>query len=140
MTGQNIKQVIVLRSDLRNQQGKKVMTGKLIAQSCHASIAFLTNRLRSGIEGNKQISISKEFTEPELEWMKGLFTKICLKVNSEQELLDIYNRAKENNLEVHLIKDAGLTEFGGNPTLTCLAIGPDYSEAIDKITSHLSLF
>lgn len=32
------KQVIVLRTDLRNAQGHKIRTGKLIAQGAHASL------------------------------------------------------------------------------------------------------
>jgi len=43
------KQIIVMRTDLRNSQGQKVRTGKLIAQACHASIAFLTNRMKKNI-------------------------------------------------------------------------------------------
>jgi PTH2 family peptidyl-tRNA hydrolase len=38
-----------------------------------------------------------------------------------------------------LIIDSGKTEFGGVPTKTCLAIGPDYSEKIDKVTGNLKL-
>ena len=45
-------------------------------------------------------------------------------------------RLKEN---VKLITDAGLTEFNGVPTKTCLALGPDYPENIDPITGNLKL-
>ena len=41
-----IKQVIVVRTDLRNTEGQKVRTGKLFAQVSHASMAFLTNRIK----------------------------------------------------------------------------------------------
>lgn len=40
----------------------------------------------------------------------------------------------------NLITDSGLTEFGGVPTKTVCAIGPDYDEKIDKITGHLKLY
>ena len=43
-------------------------------------------------------------------------------------------------LEVHLIEDSGLTEFHGQVTPTCVAIGPDYSEKIDPITGNLQLY
>jgi hypothetical protein len=33
-----------------------------------------------------------------------------------------------------LIQDAGLTEFGGVPTYTALAIGPDEDAKIDELT------
>jgi PTH2 family peptidyl-tRNA hydrolase len=71
-------------------------------------------------------------------WFEGLHTKICVSVNSEQELLDIYNQATEAKLPCSLIKDAGLTEFK-EPTYTAVAIGPSYPENIDKITGKLPL-
>ena len=76
---------------------------------------------------------------PVKEWLEGSFTKICVSVNSEQELLDIYNKALENNINVKLIQDNGLTEFGGVKTYTCLALGPDYPEVLDPLTKHLPL-
>ncbi len=42
-------------------------------------------------------------------------------------------------LEVHLITDSGRTEFHGQPTRTCLAIGPDDAAKIDQVTGHLEL-
>lgn len=133
----DIKQIIVLRSDLKNKQGQKVRSGKLMAQVAHASMAFMSNRIRRYIY-DAEIPI-EEFSAPQLLWIEDLFTKVCLKVDSEEELLDIHQKAIEEGLEVHLITDSGLTEFD-KPTNTCLAIGPDYSERIGKITGHLSLF
>jgi peptidyl-tRNA hydrolase len=65
------------------------------------------------------------------------FTKICLGVSSLEELLEIEAKAKESGLVVKVIEDSGLTEFSGIPTITCLAIGPDYSSKIDPITRDL---
>jgi peptidyl-tRNA hydrolase, PTH2 family len=72
------------------------------------------------------------------DWLEGSFTKVCVSVNSEQELLAIYEAAIKAGLPCSLIKDAGHTEFK-EPTLTCCAIGPAYSGEIDKITGALSL-
>ncbi len=80
------------------------------------------------------------FSEAEMDWINGLFTKVCLQVNSEAELLEIHKKSSDAGLEVHLIQDSGLTEFAGIKTYTCLAIGPDYSDRIDKITSELKLY
>jgi PTH2 family peptidyl-tRNA hydrolase len=124
-----VKQIIVIRSDLKNKDGQKIRTGKIISQACHASIAFLTRRMRDKVP----------VTDVQEKWINGKFTKICVYVNSEAELLEIESRAIEAKLEVSLITDSGLTEFNGVPTRTCLAIGPDYSSKIDKITGHLSL-
>lgn len=118
------KQVIVMRKDLNMRKGK------MISQGCHASVSAVLNCMKNGDDG-KLDALD--------EWMSGRFKKVCLYVESEKELLDIYNTAKYNKLNVKLIKDAGLTEFDGVPTLTCLAIGPDYPEVIDPITGHLKL-
>jgi peptidyl-tRNA hydrolase len=42
--------------------------------------------------------------------------------------------------EVHLITDRGLTELGGVPTRTCLAVGPDYDDLIHPVTGDLDLY
>ena len=63
--------------------------------------------------------------------------KVTVKVGSEQELLDVYDKALAAGLVVHMITDRGLTEFGGVPTRTCLAVGPDYDDLIDPVTGDL---
>lgn len=123
-----VKQVIVMRHDLKMRRGKQ------IAQGAHASMAFLTRRL--SLSG--QLSLD-EFSEIEREWLSGAFAKVCCRVNSEDELLAIYEAALAAGLEVHLITDSGRTEFHGQPTRTCLAIGPDDAAKIDPITGTLEL-
>jgi len=130
-----IKQTLIMRKDLKMRRGKE------ISQGAHASMAWLTKRLQNqhvDLFGNVQ---AETYFEPhEWEWVKGLFTKICLQVDSEQELRDIYDKARAAGLVAELITDAGLTEFNGVPTVTCCAIGPDESEKIDLITGHLKLY
>lgn len=133
-----VKQIIIVRTDLRNSNGQKVRTGKLIAQACHASIAFLTNRMKKNI-ANPQALWWVNMSQPEKEWINGSFFKICLGVDTEQELLDIVEKARTLGVECNLITDQGHTEFNGVPTNTCLALGPDYSNKIDPITGHLKL-
>lgn len=110
--------------------------GKLLAQGSHASLGAILNYNK---HTNNTILIEYEDHEALKEWINGSHTKICVYVNSEQELLDIYADAMSKNVNVHLVRDLGLTEFNGVPTLTCLAIGPDWSENIDPITGHLPL-
>lgn len=127
-TPTRIKQVIVMRHDLKMRRGKQ------IAQGAHASMAFLCRRLQPG----QSVGLA-DFSEAEQAWLAGAFAKVCCRVDSEEELMEIHDRASEAGLEVHLITDSGKTEFHGQPTRTCLAIGPDEVEKIDPITSHLSL-
>ena len=75
----------------------------------------------------------------QIKWIEGNFKKVCVQVQTEQELLEVHEKAKAAGLDSHLIRDSGLTEFG-EPTYTCLAIGPDESAKIDKVTGNLSLY
>lgn len=124
----NIKQVIVMRHDLKMRRGKQ------IAQGAHASMAFLTRRLQN----SPSISIH-DFSPNAQGWIKGAFAKVCVRCNSEEELLAIHDKAIEFGLEAYLITDSGRTEFHGQPTRTCLAIGPDEASKIDQVTGHLEL-
>lgn len=131
------KQVIVMRT-VYESNGKQfgIRKGKLIAQGSHASMAFLTKRLEKSDYCTHEIQLSVA----EQEWLENSFTKVVCKVNSETELLNIADAAKSYGLECHIITDNGLTEFNGVPTVTCCAIGPDYSEKINKVTSELELY
>ena len=124
----NIKQAIVMRHDLKMRRGKQ------IAQGAHTSMSFLTRRLHS------KLSICMDdFTPNEQTWITGSFAKVCVRCNSEEELMAIHDKGMELGLEVHLITDSGRTEFHGQPTRTCLAIGPDEASKIDQVTGHLEL-
>ena len=153
MANNEPKQVLVWRNDLRNTQGQKVRSGKMAAQLAHASLGAILNYseiyLDASIDYNDgyhkyesqlgNCAVIQLNKQPLKEWLEGRFTKVCVSVDSEEELLDIYQQAIDNGVNVKLIKDAGLTEFGGVPTYTCLALGPDYPENIDPITGHLKL-
>jgi len=108
--------------------------GKQIAQGAHASMSFICRRLQE----RGTISLD-DFSAAERAWLNGAFAKICCRVDSEDELMVIHDKAVDAGLEVHLITDSGKTEFHGVPTRTCLAIGPDDAERIDAITGQLQL-
>jgi PTH2 family peptidyl-tRNA hydrolase len=129
------KQVIVMRTKYPDGKGGtfKIRTGKMIAQACHASISFLTNKL------DEYYQIKDSFTEAEKHWLDYDFAKICLQVETEEELLDIASKATDAGIKCHIITDNGTTEFHGVPTRTCLALGPDVPEKINAITGHLKL-
>ena len=46
----------------------------------------------------------------------------------------------QQGTNIALITDAGMTEFHGVPTHTCLAIEPAFPQDIDPITGELPLF
>lgn len=133
----DIKQVIVMRTHYPDGNGglRKLRTGKMIAQACHASMAFIGLPLKKYYKNDSCIILENT----EREWFKGSFAKIVCYVKTEEELFQIYGKAKANGLHADLITDNGATEFNGVPTVTCLGIGPDYSSKIDPITGELPL-
>ena len=130
------------RQILIAQGALKMRKGKLAAQAAHASLAALLNPVANHLQqhedgsGTLIVPLDKEATA----WLNGAFKKICVKVDSESELLSLHERAKALNLRCALIRDNGLTEFGGIPTYTVLAIGPHSKEVLDPLTGHLTLY
>jgi peptidyl-tRNA hydrolase, PTH2 family len=133
-----VKQVIVMRTQYPDGKGGhfQLRKGKLIAQGAHASSMWMRERLLNSYSDSKNIYL----TGDELSWLNEFYTKITLQVNSEEELEDIYNKAKVANLLVYMVTDLGKTAFDGVPTKTALAIGPHKSSLIDPITKELKLF
>ena len=125
----NVKQVIVVRKDLNMRKGK------IAAQASHASMGAIL-MLR---DKTKQDFVL-ELSEPVKYWLDNSFTKICVYVNSEEELVALSIKATQLGILNCLITDSGKTEFNGVPTTTCLAIGPDLVENVNLITDKLSLF
>jgi PTH2 family peptidyl-tRNA hydrolase len=113
------KQVIVMRTDL------KMSRGKIAAQAGHAAVS-------AAEEARKNCS----------DWWKAWIAegqcKIAVRVESEQELLELEEKAKQSKLPSALIVDRGLTELPPD-TITCLGIGPAPSTQIDAITGKLPL-
>lgn len=121
------KQILVVRKDLNMRKGK------IVAQTAHASLGIFTKFF---IE--KGLKFKDNIPEAVAEWLNSSFKKVCVYVNSEEELLEIYNKVPQEIPKI-LITDSGKTEFNNIPTHTCIAIGPWWSEDIDKITGNLPL-
>lgn len=128
-----MKQVIVIRKDLNMRKGK------MVAQGAHASMKVFFDKMEhikimSADDTVYSMVVPKFVTE----WISGTFTKICVGVDSEEELFCIYEDAKAKGILCSIIQDAGLTEFD-KPTYTAVAIGPDTSDKINQLTGHLKL-
>ena len=111
-----MKQVILIRSDL------KLPKGKLAAQCSHAAVEAAFNSDKKLVE----------------KWRKTGAKKVVLKVKDEKELLKYNQQAKDAGLKTALITDAGKTVIAPG-TKTCIAIGPDDEDNIDKITGKLKM-
>lgn len=129
----NIKQVIVVRRDLKMRRGKEC------AQVAHASMKVFFDRMTLLTDSEGQYYETEILSEEMIKWIEGAFTKIVVSVNSEEEIYELAKKATELDIPHAVIIDNGLTEFHGNKTTTCIAIGPAYSEEIDKLTRDLPL-
>lgn len=143
-----VKQVIVWRNDVRNSKGQKVTKGKMMAQAAHASLGVVLNSMehllkRIGASDGPDVLHAHvlEYMEQSYwdAWINGRFVKVVVGCETEQELLELHQKAKDAKIPTVLITDAGFTEFDNVPTNTCIAIGPYWAEEIDKITGNLKL-
>jgi len=127
------KQVLVMK---KFPKDRNLRTGKYCAQASHASLGAVFSI--GEMDGDYlKIPLKDPFVK---DWVIGRFTKITCYVTTDQELTDLYEAAKLAGLPCALIRDAGLTEFNGVPTLTAVGIGPGNEEEINKITGKLPLF
>jgi len=126
------KQVILIRKDLKMRRGKE------IAQGSHASMEFLTSQIRQQLHEKSDTTV--DLNAAEAAWLSAGMAKVCLQVNSEEELLDYHEKALRHGLKSFLITDSGRTEFGGTPTLPACAIGPAPASRIDAVTGNLTLY
>jgi PTH2 family peptidyl-tRNA hydrolase len=148
---ENIKQVIVIRRKYPDGKGGffQLRTGKLIAQAAHASMKVLLDKMDFyDVSLTTPPASSPRFAELSMimpksgclyKWLNSPFTKIVVYVDSEEELLEIKQKAEDAGILCALVTDAGKTEFHGEATNTVVAVGPEESEKIDKITGHLRL-
>lgn len=113
-----MKQVIIVRKDL------KMPAGKLGVQTAHAESALFTQWLKN--------------CPPNVhEWLSSGSKKVLLRVHSETELIDCYDRALKEHLYASIIKDNANTFFNV-PTFTCICVGP-YADT-NPIFDHLDLY
>jgi len=135
-----IKQVIVLRTKYPGKDGKptKIRNGKLAAMAAHSSLAVFLNRKFPILGWFGILLIPLNYNM--IRWVTGSFAKIVVYVESEKELIDVYEKALGAGLPAAIIKDSGRTEFRGVATVTAVAIGPDLSSKIDPVTGKLPLW
>ena len=136
------KMMIVMRRDL------KMRKGKIAAQAGHACIdAVLMALNREGrlgdlemTSGGMELKLTEKPVSPLSDWFMHGCAKICVYVDSEDALLDIAQKAEERGIMASVITDAGMTEFHGIPTKTCLALEPLPAEVADELTGSLPLY
>lgn len=133
------KQVIIARTDTN----PKMRKGKLAAQVSHASMKVIFDMMESKLALSTQgelivrtLVMVKD--QPLDKWVNGIFKKVVVGGTLDQ-ITTAYQKAKTEDIPCALIEDKGLTEFGGEVTITACAIGPDDPNKIDRITGNLKL-
>lgn len=156
-----MRQLIIARKDLN------MTPGKLAAQCCHASTAFLAKVIKDGtIRGTDAISYDEAtdtqevvfFFESEIrediyeDWLKGIYTKTICEAKNRNQLLKAVSMAEELGLkegeDFFLIKDNCLTELepeeigtdGVGRTLTCIGFRPLPDEVAHSISKKYQLY
>lgn len=144
-----MRQIIIARKDL------DMSAGKLAAQCCHASEAFLARSIEAGqciaesgtaddIIDTLQIQMRRDIRE---RWMGDIFTKTICVAKNRNQLMKAVTIAEgiglQEGKDFFLIKDCCLTELepeeigedGVGRTLTCIGFRPlpdDIAHAISK--------
>lgn len=152
-----MRQLIIARKDLN------MSPGKLAAQCCHASLAFLTAPMRR----QREIAPPIQYTRDDITyylpsvviqkdiydgWICDIFTKTICEAKNRNQLLKAVLIAEELGLQegedFFLIKDACLTELtpeekdenGVGRVLTCIGFRPLPDEIAHKISKKYQLY
>ena len=157
-----MRQLIIARKDLN------MSPGKLAAQCCHASIAFITSQLRDRsnvtefavgtiddsdeavVTGyDAELYFDKETYD---DWICVIFTKTICEAKNKNQLLKAVTIAQELGLkegeDYFLIKDACLTELepeevdenGVGRVLTCIGFRPLEDNIAHTISKKFQLY
>jgi len=131
-----MRQLIIARKDLQ------MSPGKLAAQVSHASMAFLSNMIRSGTVDKKvsvgteevdtyhiQIEMQSDIYE---DWLCDIFTKTICEAKNRNQLI------KDNCLTELEPEEVG--EDGIGITLTCIGFRPLPDEIAHQISRKYQLY
>lgn len=116
---EQMKMVLVVRSDLRLSKGKTA------SQCAHAAIICY--------------ELSQQQNPQLLEaWLNLGMPKIALRADSLAEINEILKKAEEMSVVAGLVRDAGRTQVEAG-TVTVLGLGPDTVNNIDSLVKQLKL-
>jgi PTH2 family peptidyl-tRNA hydrolase len=100
-------------------------TGKIAVQVAHAAVELAVR----GLKKNDAI-VNK--------WLIEGQKKVVVRIKSIEELQNTSDVAKRTGIPYAIIADRGLTEVEPG-TITCIGVGPEKEELIDKVTGSLPL-
>ena len=122
----NVKQVIVIRKDLRLRKNK------LVSLAIRATMQFILDNNESDRPDELQVKLSQQ----EVYWLKNSFDNDILVVSSQDALSDIILKAELNGINVYSIFEKSKKSDEG-PQLICAAFGPDEEDRISQVVGNL---
>ena len=123
LSNKDMKMTVCVRKDI------KMSPGKIASQVAHACLQLATN-LDSNPDRKAQVKKWQEVSNEKI---------VVLECTSLEEIASIQDKASELGVTTAKIADAGKTEISAG-SVTCIAVGPNDEEIIDKITGHLKLY
>ncbi|KAJ7949878.1 peptidyl-tRNA hydrolase 2, mitochondrial-like [Quillaja saponaria] len=115
---EDFKMVLVVRNDLK--MGK----GKIAAQCSHATLGLYRKLLHRAPK-----SLSR--------WEMCAQPKVVVKIESEEDMMVLQERAKSLKLPTHITIDAGRTQIAPNSRTVMAILGP--VDVVDDVTGGLKL-
>ncbi|KAL6972248.1 peptidyl-tRNA hydrolase [Sarracenia purpurea var. burkii] len=115
---EDFKMVLVVRNDLK--MGK----GKIAAQCSHATLGLYKKLLHRAPK-----SLNR--------WEMCGQVKVVVKIENEEDLLILQERAKSLKLPTHITIDAGRTQIAPNSRTVMAILGP--ADMVDDVTGGLKL-
>ncbi|GAV90460.1 PTH2 domain-containing protein [Cephalotus follicularis] len=116
---EDFKLVLIVRNDLK--MGK----GKIAAQCSHATVGLYKKLLHRAPKALNR-------------WEMCAQPKVVVKIDNEEDMLVLQERAKSLKLPTHITIDAGRTQIAPNSRTVMAILGP--VEVVDDVTGGLKLF
>lgn len=144
-----MKQLIIARKDLN------MSAGKLAAQVSHASMAFISYKIKDGGSIATEVCYEIDFyldADIYENWFNGSFTKVICEAKNRNQLMKVVKAAEELGLEedvdFFLIKDNCYTELtpeevdenGIGRTLTCIGFRPLPDDVAETLSRKYQLY
>ncbi|KAL8233129.1 hypothetical protein R6Q57_002907 [Mikania cordata] len=115
---EDFKMVLVVRNDLK--MGK----GKIAAQCSHATLGLYKKILYRAPKALNR-------------WEMCGQVKVVVKIESEDDMLELQKRAKSLAIPTHIVIDAGRTQIAPNSRTVMAILGP--ADMVDDVTGGLKL-
>lgn len=141
-----MKQIIIVRKDLN------LSHGKMAAQVSHASMAFLSRAIQSGIVTKTDNTTSQVTFSIENgilnDWLGSIFTKVILRAKNKNDLMRAVRIATSNGMtedkDFFIIRDNCLTELtpeeDDGTCITCVGFKPMYTFDCEVVSKKFQLY